>query len=353
VSGGKALLFCAGGGIGDSLMASLAARALRERYAAVDAITLPAHRSTLERVPDVDDVLVDDGGDEESLVKTIEARGYDACIVTWATSRTARIPQRAQIPVRVGQARRLYSWRFTHRVPVRSELGDVTTHWSQIVLDYARALGCNSPDAAPHFVPTNADVAEADRLLATLSLAKGDYVILHPTNAIAPKRGMWPIQGWAALARALRETFDVPVLLTGSPGDAAINGAILRLAQDDNRLAHDDKVIDVAGKTGIGGFGALAQASRLFVGITTGSMHIAAAVGAPTVGIFPFQTDTPERWAPIGTRTAIVRASYPCRPGERKETCPDYACIANLDVPRIIAAARALLGPAAEAPKRP
>ena len=72
-------------------------------------------------------------------------------------------------------------------------------------------------------------------------------------------------------------------------------------------------------------------------------MHVAAAVGAPTVGIFPFQTDYPERWGPRGARTAVVRATYPCRPGETKETCPDYACIANLDVEGIVAAAAALI----------
>ena len=60
-------------------------------------------------------------------------------------------------------------------------------------------------------------------------------------------------------------------------------------------------------------------------------MHVAAAVGCPTVGIFPFQSDFPERWAPLGERTAIVRAAYPCHPGDTKERCRDYACIANLD----------------------
>lgn len=338
----KALVYCAGGGIGDSLMASVAARALAQRYAQVDALTLPSHREALQRVPDFHDVPVDDGGDETQLARQIEAREYEACIVTWATARTARVAQRARIPIRVGQARRLYSWRFTHRVCVRSELGDVTSHWSQIVLDYARAIGCDASDAVPRFIPAQPDRAQAEQLLAALSLSRRGFIMLHPTNAIAPKRGIWPVQGWAALARELRRRFGLPVLLTGSPADASINAEIVRTARD-------DKIVDLAGRTSIGAFGALAQDARLFVGITTGSMHVAAAVGAPTVGIFPFQTDTPERWAPIGAHTAIVRASYPCRPGERKETCPDYACIANLDVPRIIAAAQSLLMP--EAPK--
>ncbi|HEV7179167.1 MAG TPA: glycosyltransferase family 9 protein, partial [Candidatus Baltobacteraceae bacterium] len=106
------------------------------------------------------------------------------------------------------------------------------------------------------------------------------------------------------------------------------------------------EAVSIAGSTGIGAFGALAARAHAFVGITTGAMHVAAAVGAPTVGIFPFQSDFPERWAPLGARTAIARASYPCHPGDTKESCPDYACIASLDVPRIIAAAESLAGSA-------
>ncbi len=317
-------------------MASVVARALHARYSRVDALTLPAHREALLRVPDIDEVLVDEGGDDGALAEQLASRGYAACVVTWATARAANVAQRARIPVRVGQARRLYSWRFTRRVIVRSERGDVTSHWSQILLDYARALGCETESAVPRFIPTDEDTSQAGALRAELHLPDDGYVILHPANAIAAKRGIWPARGWATLARALRERFGVPVLLSGSSADQTVNEAI-------RREAGDDRVIDIAGKTGIGAFGALARSARLFAGITTGSMHIAAAVGARTAGIFPFQTDTPERWAPLGARTAVVRASYPCRPGERKETCPDYACIENLDVPRILCACEALV----------
>ncbi|MBV8147523.1 MAG: hypothetical protein JO092_00365, partial [Candidatus Eremiobacteraeota bacterium] len=106
---GRALLYCAGGGIGDSLVASVVARALHARFSQVDALTLPGHRETLARVPDVDDVLVDQGGDEGALARALASRGYAASVVTWATPRTARVPELAGIPLRVGQARRLYS----------------------------------------------------------------------------------------------------------------------------------------------------------------------------------------------------------------------------------------------------
>ncbi len=334
----SALLYCAGGGIGDSLVASVVARALRSRFSKVDALTVPGHRTTLERCADVDAVLVDDGETVDELAATVLERAYDACVVTWATARIARVVHRAKIPVRVGQARRLYSHLFTHRVEVRSERGDVTSPWVDILLDYARALGCDASDRTPSFVPTERDREDADALIARLGTPR--YTIVHPTNAIAPKRGNWPTKGWSALARALSERLDRPVLISGSPADRAINDAILRQAQDDTR---DTGVLNIAGELGIGGFGALAARAGAFVGITTGAMHVAAAVGAPTVGIFPFQSDFPERWAPIGPRTAVVRASFPCHPGDAKETCVDYACIANLDVPRILAAVSDLL----------
>ncbi len=309
------------------------ARALRAHYATVDALTLPGHRATLDRVPDVDAVLVDDGTDGAALAAQLRGRSYDACVVTWATSRTARVPQTAGIATRVGQARRLYSFRFTHQVVVRSERGDVTSHWSDILLDYARAIGCDTADRFPRFVPTANDAVDAQRLLASLALCGDDYILLHPTNAIAPERGIWPVEGWAALAVALRERFGIEVLITGSGGDAAIAESV----------AQRSGMRSIAGATGIGAFGALAKRARAFVGITTGTMHVAAASGAATVGIFPFQSDFPERWAPLGARTSVVRASYPCHAGDTKETCPDYACIAHLDVPRIVAATEVAL----------
>jgi ADP-heptose:LPS heptosyltransferase len=240
------------------------------------------------------------------------------------------VPQLADIPVRVGQARRFYSFRFTDRVVVRSENGDVTSHWSQILLDYARAIGCDAEDPYYRFEPTAQDEADAAALGAP-----DEFVILNPCNAIASRRGVWPVDGWKSLAAALRDRFSAPVLVTGSPADEPVAA---RIAKDAG-----EGVVSIAGATSVGAFGALARRAKAFVGITTGSMHVAAAVGCPTVGIFPFQSDYPDRWAPLGTRTAVVRPTYPCHAGDTKECCIDYACVANLDVTRVLAAAASLI----------
>ncbi|MDQ2681429.1 MAG: glycosyltransferase family 9 protein [Candidatus Eremiobacteraeota bacterium] len=329
----RALLYCAGGGIGDSLLASVVASALRSRYATVDALTLAGHQSTLEHVPQIEAVLSDRGQPEAELAAELRDRRYGAVVVTWATTRTARVPKLAGIPVRVGQSRRLYSRLFTKQVAVRSELGDVTTHWSQILLDYARAIGCDTPDAQPHFVTTPTDETAADNLLGSFADLKGDFALVHPTCAASAKRGFWPMAGWIALVQRLQTRLQIPVLISGSEADAPLLQPLLTATS----------AISIAGKTSIGTFAAIARRARVFPVMHSGPMHVAAAVGAPTVGIFPLQADFPDRWAPLGPRVAVVRSSFCCRFGELMENCPDYACVEHLPVERILSAVEALL----------
>ena len=328
----RAIVLCAGGGIGDSLLASLCARALRSRYANVDALTLPGHRETLEHVPDIDAVLVDDGARVNEIAQRLRERGYAAAIVTWATQRTAAIAFRARIPIRVGQSRRLYSNMFTHRVDVRSEFGDVTSHWSQILLDYSRAIGCDTSEAQPRFEVTQDDRAQAH---ATLSAREvhGPYGIVHAVCSVSPARPMWPVDGWTALVRALQEKYGITILLSGAPADVPIVEPIADAAG----------CVSIAGATSIGAFAAIAHGARFFVVMHSGPMHVAAAVGTPTVGVFPLQADFPDRWAPLGKRVTVVRARFPCRPGERMENCPDYLCVQHLAVPQIMEALDGLL----------
>jgi ADP-heptose:LPS heptosyltransferase len=334
----KGLVICTGGGIGDVLLAVPTMRALRSRYDNVVALTAPRHREVLAAQPFLSEVWVDDGG-FAALCHRIAAARFDAALVTWATLRSAGLPFAARVRVRVGQARRFYSPFFTKRIVVRSERGDRTTHWTQILLDYARALGCDVDDATPTFPLTAAARAEAERIMTEASIAE-PFVILHPTRGIAALTERWPTQGLSALGRALRAATGCTLVVTGTAADAPIAGAV----------ALEAGGVSIAGRSSLGGFGALAARARAVVAMDSGPMHIAAAVGAPTVGIFALQSDEPDRWAPLGRRTAVVRATYPCPPSHRKETCPHFECVAQLDVPRILVALSGLLPTQAEQP---
>jgi ADP-heptose:LPS heptosyltransferase len=326
----RALLVAAGGGIGDTLLAGIVARALRTRFAAVDAVVLPAHAALAARMPMLANT---------TPLGTRLAHRYDAAVVTWATLDTALLPWRARIPVRVGQARRLYSGLFTQRVVVRSERGDRQSPWTDILLDYARAIDCTTEDTTPAFVPTDVDHTDADALLRVHDVT-GPFYLLHATRGLSAKHARWPTSGFSTLARELTRRDGLPILLTGAPGDAAI--------VDEIAAGAGHGVIPLAGATSIGALGALAARARAVVAMDSGPMHVAAAVGAPTVGIFALQSDEPDRWAPQGRRVAVVRPTYPCPPGHRKETCPNFACVRELDTTGIVTALDGLLAPPGE-----
>ncbi len=325
------LVIAAGGGIGDVLLATPLMRALRVKFGEVVALVAPAHREVLVGNPDVADVWVDDA----SLLRTVgrvRERCFDASVVTWATTRAALVPFLARVPIRAGQTRRSYSALFTQRVERRSDVGDRTTHWTQILLDLGRALGCDVADATPTFAVSDDARASVAQLLDARGV-RGPYVLLHPTRGIAAARERWPIAPFAALARDVRATTGAHVVVSGDANDRAIAATI----------AAGGDAVSFAGETSIAQFGALAAGALAVVAMDSGPMHVAAAVGAPTVGIFALQSDEPDRWAPLGRKTAVVRATYPCPPDHRKETCPNFACIEALDRARVLAALDQLL----------
>ena len=336
----RALLIALGGGVGDTFLASVVARALRTRYTEVDMLASPAHRSILRGNPDIALIL------EDASAAALRTRAYDAAVCTWATFENAMIPVTARVPVRVGQGRRLYSLLFTKRVTVRSELGDRTTHWTQILLDYARALGCDTSDVQPRIHLNGDDRAEAQALLDRVRIT-GQFAMLHPTRGITrPQR--WPVQPFARLINALVERYELPLLVSGSREDRPLVERMFAEARTEPRAftQRSAAAINIAGTTSLRGFTALAQRAQFVVAMDSAPMHLAASTGTPTVGIFALRSDEPARWAPLGAHATVVRGTYACPPSHRKETCPDFACVAALEFSTISAAVdRVLAGP--------
>ena len=147
---------------------------------------------------------------------------YDAAVVTWATLRTALLPLRRasrSASVRRGGSTRRCS---PHRVVVRSELGDRTTHWTQILLDYARAIGCDAADATPAVRRCATTTARRRTRCCASTASAAPFYVLHPTRGLSAQRARWPIDGFVALARRLLARDGIPVLVTGSADDAPI-----------------------------------------------------------------------------------------------------------------------------------
>jgi len=335
----RVLAVCTGGGTGDLLAATPAMRALRRHLQApLHVLTSPYAAPILEGHPAVDGVLVDDGATPiDDVVRRIKELAFSHAVVFWSNARVAAIVARAGIPVRVGQSRRLYSWRYTIRVPVRTETGDKASHWTDVQMDYARALGAKDEQADYRItVPFDPkDSAHAASIIER-DASGGTFVVLHAARGMRLDAVQWPVESFARIGDALGREFDAPVLLTGSADEARVIDRIAGLMRG--------RHASIAGQTGLRELAALLSRAAVVVALDSGPMHIAAAVGTPTVGVFGLRTDLPQRWRPLGDRVAVIGPSYPCPAWHRKENCKTFDCYRALDERAIVAAARSVAG---------
>ncbi|HKX45485.1 MAG TPA: glycosyltransferase family 9 protein, partial [Planctomycetota bacterium] len=133
------------------------------------------------------------------------------------------------------------------------------------------------------------------------------------------------------------------VALVGAAGERAWTRDVEEWA----RPVADGRLANLAGLLSIGGLHALLERADVFVGNDSGPMHLAAAVGTPTVGLFG--PETPVMYAPLGLRTQALYEPPACSPcinvhDNKVANCvrgrPE--CLMNLSVDMVLEAARAL-----------
>ena len=140
-----------------------------------------------------------------------------------------------------------------------------------------------------------------DRARAAAILPDRFYVGLGPTANWSGKG--WPGERFVALFRALQHTWpDARPVVFAGPGEA-------EAAMAASVLAGLANAVDLSGRLTLPEAAACLSRCALFVGNDSGLMHLAAAAGTPTLGLFG---PTPaSEYAPRGHRTAVVMADGP------------------------------------------
>ena len=136
----------------------------------------------------------------------------------------------------------------------------------------------------------------ADRLSIANILADRPVIVLAPTANWLPK--VWPAERFAAFFRRMAEPGTLPVVL-GGPGDT-------ERAMAAPLLAALPEAIDLTGRLSLPEVAACLERATLFIGNDSGLMHLSAAAGAPTIGLFgPTDAGT---YGPTGRRAVAVVA---------------------------------------------
>jgi heptosyltransferase-3 len=245
---------------------------------------------------------------ELALYQAMKARGYDLIIHLtehWRGAWLCRLlqPRWSVGPAVKGRSKR---WKrsFTHLQSAPK--GMPLRHVAESNLDALRRLGIfpDSDERALTLVPGPAAEASVESKLKKLGVLPGGFIHIHPASRWFFK--CWPIDRMATLISSLQAAGHA-VVLTGAPGpdEAAMVGAIqARLAEPAPSLVGELSLKELA---------ALSQRARLFIGVDSAPMHIAAAVGTPTVALFGPSGD--RQWGPWGGPHRVIASDrHPCRP---------------------------------------
>lgn len=142
-----------------------------------------------------------------------------------------------------------------------------------------------------------------------------DYILMSPRAGWTSKE--WPRDHITDLAREIRAEFDCPLVLDVAPNDRELAQSIAAEAGPETCEVHVSDLPGLIGAT---------RAARAVVGVDSGPMHLAAALGMPGVAIFG-PTD-PERNGPYGGTLRVLRHPSAKTTYKRgKETDPSMAAI--------------------------
>lgn len=164
------------------------------------------------------------------------------------------------------------------------------------VLEAARLLGLEDNPPPPFLYIDEARRERAEELTA----GQGPILALGPASNWVGK--VWPSERFANAASRLLSA-DGPLqggrlMLLGGPGDA-------RVADELRGIVPRDRLIDLIGHVDLLTACACLQKARLFIGNDSGVMHLAAAAGAPTLGLFGPSDET--RYGPYGAHARALR----------------------------------------------
>jgi len=175
---------------------------------------------------------------------------------------------------------------------------------------------------------------DASRWRQANGLGTGPAVALAPGSVGASKRWTY----YPEAARLLTER-GLDVWVVGGPGEKALAQEIVATG--------GARVRDLTGSDLRNGILAMAAAC-VAISNDSGLMHIAAAIGTPTMGIFG--PTSPYHWAPLNGLAATVqtKTTVPCQPCHRPVcTMNDHRCMRDIPALDVVETVQRVLGEAA------
>ena len=356
--------------IGDLLLATPALRALRETYpqAQIDLLVTPASAGLLDGWEVIDRVIVLDKylfdypqqllrhpsnlRRLRPLWRDLRGGHYDAVLLMHhLTLFFGRLKH--QVLMRATGAKwrvgldNGHGWFLNARVKDR---GFGAMHEADYNLKLAEAVGATTHDKRLTMPLSEEERRQARQLVygdADPESVSRPIIAMHPGSGGYSTARRWAPERFARLADTLYTGVGGQLILIGGPEEVELHQRILGMMQSGMPAR------SFAGCGNIKVAAAVLELADLFIGNDAGPMHLATAVGTPTVAIFGLTNS--QAWGPytgdiLRKRAIVVKLDLPCMPCFYRghylgtpEGCSTRDCLAMLGVDPVAVAARRLL----------
>ena len=326
--------------IGDVVMTLPAVAAIRKTWprARISILAKPWVAEVYRLSPDVDEIITfaEPGRHAGILGKwrlagELRSYDFDCAIILQNAIEAAILARLAGIPLRAGYNSDGRGLLLTHSVRRTPAIRKV--HQIDYYREMVRALGCTTAGRNVHLRPGKDYDETAKRLLGQFGIGEGSPLIgIAPGAAYGPAK-KWLPELFSATADRLIDATGAQTILFGSSNDRESTAAVEKNARH--------RLIDIAGKTDLKEAMALIAHCTLFLSNDSGLMHVAGALGIPTIAIFG--STNPATTSPVGEKSVVIHHDVPCSPC-LKSVCPtDFRCMEMIGVDEVYAAARKLL----------
>ncbi|HVT91661.1 MAG TPA: lipopolysaccharide heptosyltransferase II [Bryobacteraceae bacterium] len=329
--------------VGDAVMSLPALRAIRERF--------PSSRISIVAKPSVADLysrerLADDvipylpvlWRQKVRFALDLRARKFDSAILLQNAFEAALMAFTAGIPTRIGYSKDGRGPLLTQAIPLPKK-GEIPRHERFYYLEMLRRAGILTalPESSAIRLEGAAGAAEEGRARFREQRVDGPVLGLSPGAAYGTAK-RWLPERFAESAVRIARARHAAVAVFGSRKERELCEEVRREIQ---RIGGEVDVRNFAGETTLAQFIEMAAACEVFLTNDSGSMHIASALGIPTVSIFGATDD--EATGPTGPLSRVVREPVECSPCLLRNCPIDHRCMTRVSADIVTETALKLL----------
>lgn len=325
--------------IGDTILTVPFLRNLRKAYpdARIDMLVGPVSGDVLKDCPYVDNLIEFDTtrkhkyentakkrGTFFSYVNSIKSEKYDKAYVLKRSLSSAMLVFLAGIKERIGFDTEKRGFLLTKRIPYIKNRHEV-----ECFLDVLRADNIPVNDNyLENWTNPKSDI-RIGQTFKSLNISDKPKIMIHATSGNVAKQ--WPLENFAKIIEYLSNEKDFQIFYTGTKLDYQVYQHIHSLINVELK----NKPVNLCGEFTIQDSTALISEMHLVIGSDSGTLHIAASLNKPVIGIYGPMN--PAKWKAFGDIHTALYSDIPCVPCELSKRCPrNLQCLKDITPDRII-----------------